>query len=173
MRTNFLPVSPYSAPSEMYSPASVRRNSVNSTLSSVTAEQSIQRRYVASARMSRSSGRLLAMNAATVCLFWLIYPRRASSHSPPCVKAATAASTANAFGSAISSVLSARHTLWRKNGSGTATAAVCIPAMLNAFVGAMQVMLFLRQLSETDANGTYSFPGSVRSQCISSDITVT
>ena len=36
-----------------------------------------------------------------------------------------------------------------------------------------QVTLTFLHSSETEANGTYSYPGSHRSQCISSDITVT
>ena len=89
------------------------------------------------------------------------------------MNAATAAVIANAFGSATSSVFSPRHTLCRSTGSGTITAAVCNPARLNVLVGAMQVTEFMRQCSLTEENGTYSNPGSVRSQWISSLITVT
>ena len=35
---------------------------------------------------------------------------------------------------------------------------------LNVFVGAIQVILLSRQISDTDANGIYPRPGSVRSQ---------
>ena len=45
--------------------------------------------------------------------------------------------------------------------------------MLKVLVGAMQVTEFIAQCSLTEANGTYAKPGSVRSQWISSLITVT
>ena len=80
---------------------------------------------------------------------------------------------AKALGSATSSVLRARHTLWRSAGSGTMTAAVCRPAMLNALVGARHVTLTRAHVSDAAANGTYAKPGSVRSQWISSETTVT
>ena len=79
-----------------------------------------------------------------------------SSHASPFVNAATAASTAKEFGSATSSVFSPRQTLCRRFGFGTATAAVCSPARLKAFVGAIQVMLVFLQFSETEAKGIYS-----------------
>lgn len=63
--------------------------------------------------------------------------------------------------------------IWRSTGSGTDTAAVCSPARLNAFVGAMQVTLFSQQAAETEAKGMYPHSGAVRSQWISSEMTVT
>ena len=70
------------------------------------------------------------------------------------MNAATAAATANEFGSATSSVLIARTMRARSFLSGTTIAAVPSPAMLNAFVGAMQVTLISRHSSDTEANGT-------------------
>ncbi len=89
------------------------------------------------------------------------------------MNAASVALMANAFGSATSSVFSALHTLCRNTGSGIITAAELSPAMLKVLVGAMQVTEFIAQCSLTEANGTYAKPGSVRSQWISSLITVT
>ena len=106
-------------------------------------------------------------------MFSYRYCLRLSSHSPPSVNAAIAASTANTFGSATSSVFRPLHILCLRNLSGTTIAAVCIPAMLKVFVGAIQVTLISLHVSDAVANGTYSFPGSVRSQCISSEMTVT
>lgn len=80
---------------------------------------------------------------------------------------------ANTFGSATSSVFSARHTLWCSASFGIITAAVWMPAMLNAFVGAIQVTLIFLHVSEAAANGKYPVPGRVISQWISSDRTVT
>ena len=53
------------------------------------------------------------------------------------------------------------------------TLAVCSPARLKALLGETQVMLVAAHTGEADANGVYRTPGSVRSQWISSDTTVT
>ncbi len=63
--------------------------------------------------------------------------------------------------------------MWRRILSGISAALVLSPAMLKHLVGAIAVTLILRQVSETPAKGTYSFPGSAMSQWISSEITVT
>ena len=52
-------------------------------------------------------------------------------------------------------------------------AAVCSPAMLKAFVGAMQVIVRSAISSETEARGIYAWPMCVRSQWISSLTTST
>ena len=70
------------------------------------------------------------------------------------LKAASVAVMAKAFGSATSSVLSARHTLCLSTGFGIITAAVLRPAILNVLVGAMQVTEFIAHCSFTEAKGT-------------------
>ena len=97
-------------------------------------------------------------------LLAFMYTLNSSSHSDPLVKAAIVAEIAKAFGSATSSVFKALQILCLKNLFGIITAAVCNPAMLKVFVGAMQVRLIFAQVSETEAKGIYSLSGSVKSQ---------
>ena len=162
--TNFLPASPYSAPSDIYRPVFLRINSVNSTESSVMRPQSTHIRYVASAFITLSLGISFLMNCSAYCLLSHRYLHNSSSQCCPLVNAATAAVIAKALGSATSSVFNAHHTLWRRLRFGTMTAAVCKPAILKHFVGAIHVILISAHSSETDANGTYSFCGCVISQ---------
>ena len=109
----------------------------------------------------------------TICLFSYTYWRISLSHSSPLLKAAIAAWIANVFGSAISSVLIALQTLCLKNLLGTHIAEVCKPAILKHFVGAIAIIDISLHSSLTLWKGMYFLSGSVISQCISSDKTIT